>query len=128
MLKIVVVPRHLTDKREGDIAICGAWRKQVNRVANLCHFREHDCRTGADKKISRIADTGVCGDAGEGVAASALETDDEIRCGTECPLTAVELFKTLLRCFEDCRHHVAEAVMLSILEANDEWFFSQDGK
>jgi hypothetical protein len=48
----------------------------MDRVADFGDFGEHDGRAGANKEVRRIADGGIAGDPGEGIAAAALEADD----------------------------------------------------
>ncbi len=117
--EVFVVPGHLADEIARDVLVRRARGQQVNRVADLRDLGEHDRGAGADEQVRRIADGGVCGDAGEGIAAAALQADDEVRRGPSHAPALVQLLQALLGHLHDGRDHVAEAVVLLVLQAHD---------
>ena len=54
----------------------------MDGVAHLADFGEQDGGAGAHQEIGGESHGGIAGDAGEGVAAAALQADDQIGCGT----------------------------------------------
>ncbi len=84
----------------------------MDGVADFGDFGEHDGGAGADEEVGCVAYGGVGGDAGEGVAAAALQADDEIGGGAGGALAAVELLEAVLGHAHDGGDDVAEAVVL----------------
>jgi hypothetical protein len=68
----------------------------MNRVAYLCDLREHYRGAGAYQEIRGKADGGIGRDAGEGVAAPALQADNEISGGARFSAAVIERFQPLV--------------------------------
>ena len=115
--EIIVVPLHFANQRARHVGRCGARRQQMNGVANFGDFGEHDGGSGAHQKIGRGAHGGIAGDAGEGVAAAALQADDEIGSRARFAAAAIENFASRFSAASHDRgDHFGEAAV--ILQAN----------
>lgn len=75
--EVFVVPLHFADEGAGDIRGGAARGEEVDGVADFGDFTEQDGGAGADEQVGGEAHGRVGGDAGEGVAAPALEADDQ---------------------------------------------------
>src|SRR5260370_13912993 len=91
----------------------------MDRVAHLCDLREHPRGSRTHQKVSCIAYCRIGGNAGEGIASTTLQTDDEIGGRTDFAPPCIELYETLFGHLHNRLDHIAEAPMLVILQAND---------
>ena len=85
-------------------------------VAHLRHFREHHGAAGPHDQVGREADGGIGGDAGEGVAAAALQPDDQIGGRAGFPPAPVQPLQAPLGHLQHGVDHVAEAVERLVLQ------------
>ena len=77
--QVFVVPAHLADQVARHVGGGGARRQQVDGIAHLGDFGEHHRGAGAHQQVGRIAHRGIAGDAGERVAAAALQAHHQFR-------------------------------------------------
>ena len=79
--QVFVVPAHLADQLSRHTLGGCARGQQVHGVAHFGDLGEHHGGSGAHQQIGRVAHRGIAGDAGESIAATALQAHYEFRRG-----------------------------------------------
>ena len=77
-IEICVVPRHLANQIARYVFVRCTRRQQMDCITHLRHFGKHHRRAGAHQQVRRITHRRISRDAGESVAAAALQADHQI--------------------------------------------------
>ncbi|MNH19042.1 hypothetical protein D3C79_787660 [compost metagenome] len=120
MLQVAVVPVHFAHQRVGNVLVFRARGQHVDRVAHLGHFREQHGGASADQQVGGIAQCRVGGDAREGVAATALHTEDQFAGRDRFAAALVELLQAGFGQVHDLLDHFNKA-KAGILQAVQPW-------